>query len=133
MYFVVLKLCYVKSYLPLLLFHSFSVSAQITFPWSGTYGGAGANRTYTTTVSGITMSATINNSENVWQDGSPVWFPTGSAVSGGGCAGIGATNQGMLLSTDWSTNTTKTITTTITFSSAIKGPVNFSLVVSSVN
>ena len=71
----------------------FGLNSQITFPWSGTYGGAGANRTYTTTVSGITMSATINNSENVWQDGSPVWFPTGSAVSGGGCAGIAATKN----------------------------------------
>jgi hypothetical protein len=101
--------------------------AQTTFPWSGTYGGAGANRTYTTTVSGVTMSATMVNSENVWQDASPVWFPTGSAVAGGGCSGITATNQGMLLSTDWTTNATKTITTTITFSTPVQGPVNFFL------
>jgi hypothetical protein len=101
--------------------------AQTTFPWSGTYGGAGTNRTYTTTVSGVTMSATMVNSENVWQDASPVWFPTGSAVAGGGCAGITATNQGMLLSTDWTTNATKTITTTITFSTPVQGPVNFFL------
>ena len=101
--------------------------SQTTFPWNGTYGGTGTNRTYTTTVSGITMSATIVNSENVWQDASPVWFPSGSTVSGGGCSGITATNQGMLLSTDWTTNTTKTITTTITFSSPVQGPVNFKL------
>jgi hypothetical protein len=67
------------------------------------------------------------NSENVWQDASPKWFPTGSINPGGGCSGITATNQGMLLSTDWSNNTTKTITTTITFSSRVQGPVNFKL------
>lgn len=100
---------------------------QTTFPWNGTYGGSGTNRTYSTTVSGITMSATIVNSENTWQDASPVWFPSGSAVAGGGCSGIAATNQGMLLSTDWTTNPTKTITTTITFSSPVQGPVNFKL------
>ncbi len=110
------------------IFLAFScLFSQTTFPWSGTYGGAGTNRTYTTTVSGITMSATIVNSENVWQDASPVWFPTGSTVNGGGCSGISAANQGMLLSTDWTTNTTKTITTTITFSSPVQGPVNFKL------
>ncbi len=103
------------------------LNSQTTFPWSGTYGGSGASRTYTTTVSGITMSATMVNSENTWQDGSPVWFPSGSTVSGGGCSGISATNQGMLLSTDWTTNTTKTITTTITFSSPVIGPLNFLL------
>ena len=100
---------------------------QTTFPWNGTYGGTGTNRTYSTTVSGITMSATIVNSENTWQDASPVWFPSGSSVAGGGCSGIAATNQGMLLSTDWTTNPTKTITTTITFSSPVQGPVNFKL------
>ena len=73
------------------------------------------------------MSATMVNSENVWQDASPKWFPTGSINPGGGCSGITATNQGMLLSTDWTTNTTKTITTTITFSSPVQGPVNFKL------
>lgn len=81
--------------------------SQTTFPWNGTYGGSGTNRTYSTTVSGITMSATIVNSENTWQDASPVWFPSGSTVAGGGCSGITATNQGMLLSTDWTTNSTK--------------------------
>lgn len=101
--------------------------SQTTFPWNGTYGGSGTNRTYSTTVSGITMSATIVNSENTWQDASPVWFPSGSTVAGGGCSGITATNQGMLLSTDWTTNPTKTITTTITFSSPVQGPVNFKL------
>lgn len=101
--------------------------SQTTFPWNGTYGGSGTNRTYSTTVSGITMSATIVNSENTWQDASPVWFPSGSTVAGGGCSGIAATNQGMLLSTDWTTNPTKTITTTITFSSPVQGPVNFKL------
>ncbi|MBL7884940.1 MAG: hypothetical protein JNL69_12780, partial [Bacteroidia bacterium] len=101
--------------------------AQTTFPWNDTYGGAGTNRTYTTTVSGVTMSATIVNSENVWQDASPRWFPTGSTVPGGGCSGITATNQGLLLSTDWTTNATKTITTTITFSTPVQGPVNFFL------
>ncbi len=111
----------------LLIFISLIGFSQTTFPWNGTYGGTGTNRTYTTTVSGITMSATIVNSENVWQDASPVWFPSGSTVSGGGCSGITATNQGMLLSTDWTTNTTKTITTTITFSSPVQGPVNFKL------
>jgi hypothetical protein len=103
------------------------VFSQTTFPWSGTYGGTGTNRTYTTNVAGITMSATIVNSENVWQDASPVWFPTGSTVNGGGCSGISAANQGMLLSTDWTTNTTKTITVTISFSSPVQGPVNFKL------
>jgi gliding motility-associated-like protein len=103
------------------------LKSQTTFPWSGTYGGSGVSRTYTTTVSGITMSATMVNSENTWQDGSPVWFPSGSTVSGGGCSGVSATNQGMLLSTDWTSNTTKTITTTITFSSPVIGPVNFLL------
>lgn len=101
--------------------------SQTTFPWNGTYGGSGTNRTYSTNVSGITMSATIVNSENTWQDASPVWFPSGSTVAGGGCSGIAATNQGMLLSTDWTTNPTKTITTTITFSSPVQGPVNFKL------
>jgi gliding motility-associated-like protein len=100
---------------------------QTTFPWSGTYGGTGTNRTYTTTVSGVTMSATMVNSENVWQDASPKWFPTGSTNPGGGCSGIGAVNEGMLLSTDWTTNTTKTITTVITFSTPVQGPVNFLL------
>ncbi|MEN9998926.1 MAG: hypothetical protein RI922_1916 [Bacteroidota bacterium] len=111
----------------MLIFISLIGFSQTTFPWNGTYGGTGTNRTYTTTVSGITMSATIVNSENVWQDASPVWFPSGSTVSGGGCSGITATNQGLLLSTDWTTNTTKTITTTITFSSPVQGPVNFKL------
>jgi gliding motility-associated-like protein len=111
----------------LILFLSLNAISQTTFPWSGTYGGTGTNRTYTTTVGGITMSATMVNSENVWQDASPKWFPTGSINPGGGCSGITATNQGMLLSTDWSNNTTKTITTTITFSSPVQGPVNFKL------
>jgi len=102
--------------------------AQLTiFPWSGTYGGAGTNRTYTTTVSGVTMSATIVNSEDVWQDASPRWFPTGSVVPGESCSGISSTNQGLLLSTNWTTNATKTITTTITFSTPVQGPVNFFL------
>ena len=95
----------------LILFLSINSISQTTFPWSGTYGGTGTNRTYTTTVGGITMSATMVNSENVWQDASPKWFPTGSINPGGGCSGITATNQGMLLSTDWTSNTTKTITT----------------------
>ena len=111
----------------LLSLFSIILIAQTTFPWNGTYGGAGVNRTYTTTVSGITMSATIVNSENTWQDASPVWFPTGSVNPGGGCSGISATNQGMLLSTDWTSNATKTITTTITFSSPVQGPVHFYL------
>ena len=111
----------------LILFLSSITYCQTTFPWNGTYGGAGTNRTYSTTVSGITMSATMVNSENVWQDASPKWFPTGSTNPGGGCSGITATNQGMLLSTDWTSNTTKTITTTITFSSPVQGPVNFKL------
>ncbi|MEY3236903.1 MAG: hypothetical protein RI883_1004, partial [Bacteroidota bacterium] len=108
---------------------SFVHSQLTTFPWSNVagYGGAGANRTYTITVSGVTMSATIVNSENVWQDASPAWFPTGSTNPGGGCSGISATNQGMLLSTDWSTNTVKTITTTITFSTPVQGPAHFYL------
>jgi gliding motility-associated-like protein len=102
--------------------------SQLTiFPWSGTYGGAGTNRTYTTTVSGVTMSATIVNSEDVWQDASPRWFPAGSVVPGESCSGISATNQGLLLSTNWTTNATKTITTTITFSTPVQGPVNFFL------
>ncbi len=110
------------------IFLAFScLFSQTTFPWSGTYGGTGTNRTYTTSVSGITMSATIVNSENVWQDASPVWFPSGSTVNGGGCSGISAANQGMLLSTDWTSNTTKTITVTISFSSPVQGPVNFKL------
>jgi gliding motility-associated-like protein len=110
-----------------LLFLLNSFAQLTTFPWSGTYGGAGTNRTYTTTVSGVTMSATIVNSENVWQDASPRWFPTGSVVPGESCSGISATNQGLLLSTNWTTNATKTITTTITFSTPVQGPVNFFL------
>jgi hypothetical protein len=104
------------------------ICAQLTtFPWSGIYGGAGTNRTYTTTVSGVTMSATIVNSEDVWQDASPRWFPTGSVVPGESCSGISAANQGLLLSTNWTSNATKTITTTITFSTPVQGPVNFFL------
>ncbi len=111
----------------LLSLYSTVFFAQTTFPWNGTYGGTGVNRTYTTTVSGITMSATIVNSENTWQDASPIYFPTGSVNPGGGCSGISATNQGMLLSTDWTSNATKTITTTITFSPPVQGPVHFYL------
>ncbi|MBC9810971.1 hypothetical protein H9Y05_00640 [Crocinitomicaceae bacterium CZZ-1] len=108
-------------------FHFTYLHAQTTFPWSGTYGGTGVNRTFTgVAIGGITMSATIVNSENVWQDGAPLFLATGSSVSGMGCSGIGTDNQGLLLSTDWSTNTTKTITTTITFSHAV-GAVRFRL------
>lgn len=102
-------------------------NAQITFPWNGTYGGSGANRTYSTTVSGVTMSATINNSENVFQDASPKFFATSSVFPSSGCAGLPAVNEGMLLSTDWTTNTTKTVITTITFSQPVQAPINFSL------
>lgn len=114
--------------LPALLCISLYGSSQVTFPWNGTYGGSGTNRTYTAApVSGITMSATIVNNENVWQDLSPKWFPTGSVNPGGGCAGLPAVNQGVLLSTDWTSNATKTITVTISFSAPVRGPVNFSL------
>lgn len=110
-----------------LFFHVFNTHAQTTFFWNGTYGGTGANRTYTgTAIGGITMSATIVNSENVWQDGAPAFIAAGLFVPGVGCLGIGLDNQGLLLSTDWTTNTTKTITTTITFSHAV-GAVRFRL------
>ena len=35
------------------------LKSQTTFPWSGTYSGSGASRTYTTTVSGITTAGLI--------------------------------------------------------------------------
>ena len=100
-----------------------------TFSWNGTYAGTGTNRTFTSAaVSGVTMTATIVNSENVWQESSPKWIASGSTSTlGTSCSGLPAANQGLLLSTDWSTNTTKTITTTIIFSSPVRGPVRFSL------
>ncbi|MBU3659095.1 MAG: hypothetical protein FGM14_04450 [Flavobacteriales bacterium] len=103
------------------------VFGQSTFSWNGTYGGTGTNRTFTgTAVSGVTMTATIVNSENVWQESSPKWIASGTTSSfGTSCSALTTTNQGLLLSTNWTTNTTKTITTTITFSSAIKGQVKF--------
>lgn len=104
----------------------FKTNAQTTFSWNGTYSGSGQNRTYTaTTVGGITMTATINNSENVWQNSSPRFIASGSSVVSG-CSGISADNQGLLLSTDWTNNTTKTITVTITFSHTV-GAVRFKL------
>lgn len=110
-----------------LFFHVFNTHTQTIFTWNGTYGGTGVNRTYTgTAIGGITMSATTVNSENVWQDGSPRFLSAGLFVPGVGCLGIGLDNQGLLLSTDWTTNTTKTITTTITFSHAV-GAVRFRL------
>lgn len=117
-----------KLILLVFFFLSLCSTAQVTFPWNGTYGGSGTSRTYTAAaVSGVTMSATIVNSENVWQDASPKWFPTGSTNPGGGCSGITATNQGVLLSTDWTSNAVKTITVTISFSTPVRGPVNFKL------
>ena len=109
------------------LFLAYSFLAQTTFPWSGTFSGTGVSRTYSTTVSGVTMSATITNSENVWQDASPKWFPAGSVLAGSGCSGLPAVNQGMVLSTDWTSNTTKTITVVINFSTPVNGPVSFKL------
>lgn len=102
---------------------------QSTFSWNGTYVGTGTNRTFTSAaVSGVTMSATIVNSENVWQESSPKWIASGSTSTlGTSCSGLPAANQGLLLSTDWSTNSTKTITTTISFSSPVRGPVRFSI------
>jgi hypothetical protein len=54
-----------KQFFFLFLFYILShhLVSQTTFPWSGTYGGAGASRTYTTTVSGTTINATIVNSD----------------------------------------------------------------------
>lgn len=110
-----------------LFFHVFNTHTQTIFPWNGAFGGTGVNRTYTgTAIGGITMSATIVNSENVWQDGAPAFLAAGLFVPGVGCLGIGLDNQGLLLSTDWTTNTTKTITTTITFSQSV-GAVRFRL------
>lgn len=106
-----------------------SVWGQSTFSWNGTYGGTGTNRTFTgNAVLGVTMTATIVNSEDVWQESSPKWFPTNSiSTYGASCSGLPAANQGLLLSTNWTTNTTKTITTTISFSSPVQGPVRFSI------
>ena len=100
-----------------------------TFSWNGTYAGSGTNRTFTSAaVLGVTMTATIVNSEDVWQESSPKWFPTNSiSTFGASCSGLPAANQGLLLSTNWTTNTTKTITTTISFSSPVQGPVRFSI------
>jgi uncharacterized protein (TIGR02145 family) len=107
-----------------------NLMGQTTFSWnSGTYGGTGTNRTFTgNAVSGVAMTATIVNSEDVWQESSPKWIASGSTSTlGTGCAGLPAANQGLLLSTNWTANTTKTITTTISFSSPVRGPVRFSL------
>lgn len=100
---------------------------QSTFSWNGTYGGTGTNRTFTgNAVLGVTMTATIVNSEDVWQESSPRWISSGSTSSlGTSCAALTTTNQGLLLSTNWTTNSTKTITTTINFSSPVQGPVRF--------
>ena len=105
-----------------------NLMGQSTFSWNnGTFGGTGTNRTFTgNAVSGVTMTATIVNSEDVWQESSPRWIASGSTSSlGTSCAALTTTNQGLLLSTNWTTNSTKTITTTINFNSPVRGPVKF--------
>ena len=116
------KLLFLFLLLPLLTFGQLT-----TFPWNGTYGGSGTNRTYTTTVSGVTMSATIVNSENTFVNNSPFYIASGTVPIASGCSGIPANNQGVLIYTDWTANTTKTITTTINFSTPLQGPVSFFL------
>ena len=91
-----------------------SLFSQSTFTWGGTYGGSGTNRTYTTTVSGITMSATINNNQNVWQASSPSNSPLYCLASG------------LYLANDW-TSTAGNNVVTITFSSPVAAPITFSI------
>jgi hypothetical protein len=86
-----------------------NVWGQSTFSWNGTYGGTGTNRTFTgNAVLGVTMTATIVNSEDVWQESSPKWTASGSTSAlGTSCSALTTTNQGLLLSTNWTTNLTQ--------------------------
>lgn len=99
------------------------LNAQTTFSWNGTHGGSGTNRTYSAApIGGITMSATIVNTQDNWQHTSPRYT---TSSPDGGCLALASQNYGLLLGTDW-TNTSQNITVNITFSHAV-GAVRFRL------